>query len=224
MIDLEKLNESLGKQWKNEEEIDWVYVAKHMPADLKFMKENAANLRPSFVVENPALLDEYGCPGDIYMKWIGYYNKNVKTEKESLEIIDYLNKKIEEDPDFSEDDCLECIDTCVGFCGMDQGELYHGKIYLNDSDVVISMEDPWEETKKTLLGLCESGEESSEFWDYVEELQCKTKEELLEELSTYREISKEDKALSEEELLGIIASEYYGEKEEENAVSLGGRE
>ena len=211
MIDLQYLNKTYNKNWNTVDEIDWVWIAKNMEPDLEFMKKNAINLLPGFVCENPKLNNEDGMLNEIYMEWIEYVNENVEYPKQTDEIVRYLNEKIQNDEEFPEDTYLENYEGIVGFCGMDQGNLFNEKIYLNNSDLVISKDTSWDETKKLLLNLLNSGEESADFWDKVDairdEIEDLSKEDLLIRLHNLRELTQYDEEMSEEDLINEIVRE-----------------
>ena len=212
MIDIKKLNETYNKNWGSEEEIDWVWIAKNMEPDLKFMKENAINLLPDFVCENPGFINEDGSFTDIYMDWIEWVNGNIIYPEQSEEIIDWINNKLQSDPDF-ESEIFEHYDGSVGFYGMDQGTLYNEKVYIHYTDTVISKETPWEESRSILLELMGRGKSSAEHWDLLEDMATRledenlSRNELLGRLKEHRELTKEDLELSEYGLCHTIAEE-----------------
>lgn len=212
MIDIKKLNETYNKNWGSEEEIDWVWIAKNMEPDLKFMKENAINLLPDFVCENPRFINEDGSFTDTYMDWIEWVNENIIYPEQSEEIIDWINNKLQSDPDF-ESEIFEHYDGSVGFYGMDQGTLYNEKVYIHYTDTVISKDTPWEESRSILLELMRQGKSSAEHWDLLEDMIIQledenlSRNELLGRLKEHRELTKEDLELSEYGLCHTIAEE-----------------
>lgn len=198
MKNFQELNQIFSKTWTSDEEVDWVWIARNMSPDLEFMKEHALKLNPNFVRENPNLKDENGILCKIYSDWANYVYENIKYPPQTREIIEYINQKIQEDDNFPENLTLRAVYDIVGFHGMDQGTLYDEKIYLNDSDKVISRDMDWSEIKEILLGLLKSGEESPDFWEKYNELR-----EALEGLSKEELLSKLQE-LSEDELIEII--------------------
>ena len=212
MIDLQHLNKTYNKNWNTVDEINWVWIARNMEPDLEFMKENAINLLPGFICENPKLNNEDGMLNEIYREWIKYVNENIKYPEQTDEIVRYLNEKIHNDEAFPEDTYLENYDGIVGFHGIDQGNLFNEKIYLNNSDIVISKDMNWDETKKLLLDLLNFGEESADYWDRVvdsirSEIENLSKEELLIRLHNLRELTQYDEEMSEEWLINEIVRE-----------------